>query len=94
MVKYLPEFEYFTVFLKKRNFIDKIERSKVTDYAALSTKPLPNANFNTILTHKTIKDMNESFRVVTIRAHFESNYSSYHSNYSLIRTSIVAPKVL
>ena len=36
MVKWLPEFEYFTVFLKNRNFISKIRRSKVTDYAALS----------------------------------------------------------
>ena len=35
MVKCLPEFEYFTVFLKNRNFISKIKRSKVTDYAAL-----------------------------------------------------------
>ena len=38
MVKCLPEFEYFTVFLKNRNFILKIKRSKVTDYAALSDK--------------------------------------------------------
>ena len=36
MVKCLPEFEYFTVFLKNRNFISKIRRSKVTDYAALT----------------------------------------------------------
>ena len=36
MVKCLPEFDYFTVFLKKRNFISKIRISKVTDYAALS----------------------------------------------------------
>ena len=35
MVKCSPEFEYFTVFLKDRNFISKIRRSKVTDYAAL-----------------------------------------------------------
>ena len=35
MGKCLPEFEYFTVFLKNRNFISKIRRSKVTDYAAL-----------------------------------------------------------
>ena len=37
MVKCLviPEFEYFTVFLKNRNFISKIKISKVTDYAAL-----------------------------------------------------------
>ena len=35
MVKCLPEFEYFTVFLKNRNFISKIRRSKVTVYAAL-----------------------------------------------------------
>ena len=34
MVKCLPEFEYFTVFLKNRNFISKNKRSKVTDYAA------------------------------------------------------------
>ena len=36
MVKCLPEFEYFTVFLKNNNIIFKIRRSKVTDYAALS----------------------------------------------------------
>ena len=36
MVKYLPEFEYFTVFLKNRNFISKIRISKVTNYAALN----------------------------------------------------------
>ena len=34
MVKCLPEFEYFTVFLKNKN-IFLIRRSKVTDYAAL-----------------------------------------------------------
>ena len=39
VVKCLPEFEYFTVFLKnKKNFISKISRSKVTDYAALNFK--------------------------------------------------------
>ena len=36
IVKCLPEFEYFTVFLKNRNFISKIRISKVTDYAALN----------------------------------------------------------
>ena len=36
MVKCLPEFDYFTVFLKNRNFIFKIRKSKVTDYAALT----------------------------------------------------------
>ena len=36
MVKCLPEFEYFTVFLKNKNIICKIRRSKVTDYAALN----------------------------------------------------------
>ena len=40
MVKCLPEFEYFTVFLKNRNFISKIKRSKVTDYAALNLMSL------------------------------------------------------
>ena len=35
MVKCLPEFEYFNVFLKNRNFISKIRKSKVTDYADL-----------------------------------------------------------
>ena len=36
MVKCLPEFEYFySVFLKNRNFIPKIKRSKVTDNEAL-----------------------------------------------------------
>ena len=38
MVKCLPEFEYFTVFLKNRNLISKIRISKVTDYAALKSK--------------------------------------------------------
>ena len=36
MVKWLPEFEYFTVLLKNRNFISKIRRSNVKDYATLS----------------------------------------------------------
>ena len=36
MVKCLPQFEYFTVFLKNRNFISKIRISKVTDYTALN----------------------------------------------------------
>ena len=36
MVKCLPEFEYFSVFLKNKNIIFKITRSKVTDYAALN----------------------------------------------------------
>ena len=38
MVKCLPEFEYFTVFLKNKNIIFKIRRSKVTDYAALTLR--------------------------------------------------------
>ena len=36
MVKYLPEFEYFSAFLKNKNIIFKIRRLKVTDYAALN----------------------------------------------------------
>ena len=36
MVKYIPELELLTVFLKNRNFISKIRRSKITDYAALN----------------------------------------------------------
>ena len=35
MVKCLPDLSIFTEFLKNRNFIPKIKRSKVTDYAAL-----------------------------------------------------------
>ena len=35
MVNCLPEFEYFTVFLKNKNNIFKIRRSNVTDFAAL-----------------------------------------------------------
>ena len=35
LVKCIPEFQFFTVFLKKRNISFKIKRSKVTDYAAL-----------------------------------------------------------
>ena len=35
MVKCLPEFEYFTVFLKNKKNISNIRRSKFTDYAAL-----------------------------------------------------------
>ena len=40
MVKCLPEFEYFAAFLKNRNFVSKIRRSKVTDYAALIGKKI------------------------------------------------------
>ena len=40
MVKCLPEFEYFTVFLKNKNIIFKTRRSKATDYAALSKEVL------------------------------------------------------
>ena len=32
-------FSFFTVFLKNRNIISKIKRSKVTDYAALNLWP-------------------------------------------------------
>ena len=39
MVKCLPEFENFIVFLKIRNFISKIRRSKITDYSALMSSP-------------------------------------------------------
>ena len=35
MVKCLPKFDFFTVFLKNKNTIFKIKRSKVRDYAAL-----------------------------------------------------------
>ena len=38
MVKCLPDLSIFTVFLKNRNFIFKIRRSKVTDYAALKER--------------------------------------------------------
>ena len=37
MVKCLPEFMYFTVFLQNKNIIFKTRRSKVTDYAALKS---------------------------------------------------------
>ena len=36
MVNFYLNFGIFTVFLKNRNFISKIRRSKVTDYAALT----------------------------------------------------------
>ena len=35
LVKCLLNFSFFTVFLKNKNIISKIKRSKVTDYAAL-----------------------------------------------------------
>ena len=35
LVKCIPEFYFFTVFMENRNIISKIKRSKVTDYAAL-----------------------------------------------------------
>ena len=49
MVKCLPEFEYFTVFLKNKNIIFKIRISKVTDYAALS---LTDVVFNILINVK------------------------------------------
>ena len=39
MVKCLPELSIFTAFLKNKNIIFKIRRSKVTDYAALRISP-------------------------------------------------------
>ena len=47
MVKCLPEFEYFTVFLKNKNIIFEIRRSKVTDYAALKM-PKPSVSKRTL----------------------------------------------
>ena len=38
LVKCVPEFWFFTVFLKNRTIISKIKRSKVTYYAALTNK--------------------------------------------------------
>ena len=35
LVKCIPKFYFFTVFLKNRNISSKIKRSKVTDYASL-----------------------------------------------------------
>ena len=35
MINFLPNLRILTVFLKNRNFISKIKRSNVTDYAAL-----------------------------------------------------------
>ena len=46
MVKCLPEFDCFTVFLKNRNFISKIRISKVTDYATLNAGLLFTATFS------------------------------------------------
>ena len=51
---------FFMVFLKNRNFISKIKRSKVTDYAALSytyRTPVHNGVFSIIL--KAIQIYNE-----------------------------------
>ena len=38
MVKCLPDLSIFAVFLKNKNIIFKIRRSKVTDYAALKER--------------------------------------------------------
>ena len=38
LVQYIPEFLFFAVFLKNRNILSKIKKSKVTDYAALTNK--------------------------------------------------------
>ena len=44
LVKCIPEIKCFTVFLKNRNIISKIKRSKVSDYAALSYQTLKGLN--------------------------------------------------
>ena len=61
MVKCLPEFEYFTVFLKNKNFISKIRRSKVTDYAALR---FGNSNVSIAIRH------NKHSGTVRMRIHY------------------------
>ena len=35
LLKYIPEFYFFAVFLKNKHIFFKIKKSKVTDYAAL-----------------------------------------------------------
>ena len=47
LVKYIPELKDFAMFLKNRNIISKIKRSKVTDYAALRQ----------IIVNESIKDI-------------------------------------
>ena len=44
MVNVYLNLSIFTVFLKNKNIIFKIRRSKVTDYAALSTMLLENSS--------------------------------------------------
>ena len=63
MVKCIPEFEYFTAFLKNKNIIFKTRRSKVTDYAAL------NATHN--VTSYRLK-AKLKFRIVTCQFHREN----------------------
>ena len=59
MVKGISEFLFFAVFLKNRNIISKIKRSKVKDYAALkSIKHLPaeaNSLINFVNSRKQIQ---------------------------------------
>ena len=66
-------FSFFTVFLKNRNIISKIKRSKVTDHAALKLVGLRSAVVtipgHTNLLFKTICHMYNSFvRIRTLLA--------------------------
>ena len=59
MVKCLPEFEYFYCVLEKKNIIFKIRRSKVTDYAALKSKPVK--HWIRVLLEDTITHINDKY---------------------------------
>ena len=67
MVKFLPEFGFFfTIILKNRNFISKIRRSKVTDYAALTinsatkvARELNGTSLMSLATHNAKGEMRE-----------------------------------
>ena len=51
LVKYIPEFYFFAVFLKNRKIIPKIKTSIVTDYAALTKTYVEGTQKNRLKTH-------------------------------------------
>ena len=68
----------FAVFLKNRNFISKIRRSKVTDYAALRRKKLEK-NHDLFLevsqTKKTVRKHNYIIHVLFFSVIFVNNFA-------------------
>ena len=69
-IKCIPKFSIFTLFLKNRNIISKMKRSKVTDYASLTNSV--HHDFHSYLFSKTMTHMETCWVAVLSSGNFET----------------------